>query len=62
MKSETQTITVTINRSEALEIRNALLKGRGSDLRFEGKGAQDLFDLLGGNFESGITGVHTPRS
>lgn len=59
MKSETQTIT--INRKEALEIRNALLKGRGSDFKFEGKGAQDLFDLLGGNFESGVTGVHTPR-
>lgn len=60
MKSETQSITVSIDKKEALSIYNALLKSVGNmeQPTPENTGAINLRDLLQANFFSQITGVH----
>ena len=62
MKSETEKITVTIEKKEASSIYNALIQSKmsGED-KPEEKGARDLKQLLQGNFFSSVTGVHAIR-
>jgi hypothetical protein len=61
MQTETQKITITIDKKEALSIYNALLPninpGSGCDTP-ETKGASDLKRLLQGNFFSDKKGIH----
>lgn len=61
MRTETQSITITINKKEALSIYNALLTNikpsSGCDTP-ETKGASDLKSLLQGNFFSDKKGIH----
>ncbi len=61
MKTETQKITITIEKREALSIYNALLKANDQigQVTAETKGAQDLQQILQANFFIQITGVHT---
>ena len=62
MKSETQKISITIEKKDALAIINALRKGLGDGEHFEKeaetKGARDMLKLLDANFISSVGGVN----
>lgn len=63
MKSETQRISITIDRAHALSVIRALRIGLGDNEYFkqtqETDGARKLLKLLDGNFINSTTGVHT---
>jgi hypothetical protein len=63
MKSETQTILITIDKAHALSVINALRKGLGRNEHFEQTeethGALKLLKLLDNNFVNSTTGIHT---
>ncbi len=60
MRTETQKITLTIDKKEALSIYNVLLKAvkETEAPTKETKGAYDLKELLQGNFFSNKKGIH----
>ena len=59
MKSETQKITVTIDRREAIELINGLREGVGNCFKkTEHKAAKSLLQLLEANFINATRGIH----
>jgi hypothetical protein len=62
MKSETQKISITVEKKDALAIINTLRKGLGDGEHFEQttetKGARDMLKLLDANFINSVGGVN----
>ena len=62
MKSETQKISITIEKKDALSVINALRKGLGDREHFnktdDTKGARNMLKLLDANFISSVSGVN----
>ena len=65
MRANIKRVTITLDETEALSVRNALIKGLGDKHIFEPssdlKGAADLLRLLTGIFNSSVPDIHRPK-
>ncbi|MFV1873488.1 MAG: hypothetical protein ACMZ64_09230 [Oleiphilus sp.] len=65
MQSKIKTISITLHEEEARQVVNALLVGlRDQEFSIDSDefaAAHKLKDLLITNFQSQVTGIHTPR-
>lgn len=62
MKSETQKVSIAVEKKDALAIINALRKGLGDNEHFdktsETEGARNMLKLLDANFVNSVGGVN----